>query len=98
MRESALEQLLVRKVTEIGGRAVKWVSPSSAGVPDRIVLLPNGRTVYVEMKAQGKPLQPLQQKWFQILRALGHDVYKLDSVESIEKFIEEVVPNEVHPT
>lgn len=89
MRESALERLLVSEVEKIGGRAVKWVSPSHRGVPDRIVLLPNSRTVYVEMKTQGKPLQPLQKKWFRVLQSLGHEVYKLDSTQSIAQFISE---------
>lgn len=90
MRESALESRLVREVKSIGGIATKWSSPGSNGVPDRIVLLPNARTVFVEMKAPGKPLQPLQEYWAKKLRALGHSVYKLDSVEDIAKFIEEV--------
>lgn len=89
MRESTLERLLVGEVQKMGGRAVKWVSPSHRGVPDRIVLLPGGHTVYVEMKVGGKALQPLQEKWFRLLRSLGHEVYKLDSVESIKQFISE---------
>jgi hypothetical protein len=90
MRESTLERRLVREVEHIGGRAPKWVSPGNRGVPDRIVILPNGRTVYVEMKAPGKPLEPLQVRWSTILQRMGHRVYKIDSVEGIEKFISEV--------
>jgi len=92
MRESPLENRLVREVQRIGGRAPKWVSPGNRGVPDRIVILPDGQTVYVEMKAQGKPLEPLQEKWARTLRKLGHRVYKIDSHEDIDKFIREVSP------
>lgn len=88
--ESALESRLVREVKNIGGVAAKWVSPGNSGVPDRIVILPNGMTVYVEMKAPGKPLQPLQVYWAKKLKSLGHQVYKLDSLEDIERFITEV--------
>ncbi|MGG4397223.1 VRR-NUC domain-containing protein [Paenibacillus thiaminolyticus] len=90
MRESTLERRLVREVRRIGGRAPKWVSPGNRGVPDRLVILPGGRTVYVEMKAPGKPLQPLQQKWAKTLRQLGHEVYKIDSNDDIDRFIAEV--------
>ena len=90
MRESALERRLVRAVERIGGKAPKWVSPGNRGVPDRIILLPHGRTMYVEMKAPGKPLEPLQVRWAKIFRNLGHQVFKIDSKEDIDKFIAEV--------
>lgn len=87
MRESILEKRLVREVEKIGGLSPKWVSPGNRGVPDRLVILPNGRTVYVEMKATGKSLDPLQRKWAEKLKKLGHEVYTLDSVESIDSFV-----------
>ncbi|GIQ63609.1 hypothetical protein PACILC2_21770 [Paenibacillus cisolokensis] len=90
MRESVLERRLVREVERIGGLAPKWVSPGNRGVPDRLVILPGGRTVYVEMKAPGKPLQPLQEKWARKLFKLGHQYYKIDSIEDIDRFIDEV--------
>lgn len=90
MRESILERRLVREVERIGGKAPKWVSPGNRGVPDRIVILPNGQTVYVEMKAPGKPLEPLQVRWSTILKRMGQRVYKIDSNEGIDQFIAEV--------
>jgi hypothetical protein len=54
------------------------------------VILPRGRTVYVELKSPGKPLSPLQRKWKKKLEQLGHRHYKIDSVEDIEEFIREV--------
>jgi len=90
MRESLLEQKFRQAVESIGGEAPKWVSPGNRGVPDRVVILPRGRTVYVELKAPGKPLTPLQRKWKKKLEQLGHRHYKIDSVEDIEEFIREV--------
>ena len=92
MSESRLERRLVREVERIGGRAPKWVSTGNRGVPDRLVILSGGRTIYVEMKAPGKPLEPLQVRWAKILRNLGHRVYKIDSDEDIDQFIIEVMP------
>ncbi len=90
MRETTLERRLVREVERIGGLAPKWISPGNRGVPDRIVILPGGGTVYVEMKAPGKPLAPLQEHWKRKLLKLGHRHYKIDSNEDIDRFIDEV--------
>lgn len=90
MRESTLERRLVREVKNIGGEAPKWTSPGNRGVPDRIVILPGGQTVYVEMKAPGKALEPLQERWKRKLLQMGHRHYKIDSVEDINQFIQEV--------
>lgn len=90
MKESKIEKRFRLTVERIGGKAPKWVSPGNRGVPDRIVILPGGRVVFVELKAPGKQLQPLQRKWMKTLRSLGHRVYKIDSAEDIERFIQEV--------
>jgi hypothetical protein len=90
MKEGMLERLLKQEVEKEGGKALKFVSPSMAGVPDRIVLIPGGKIVFVEMKAPGKKLRPLQQKRKSELQALGFYVYCLDSIMAIDAFIQEV--------
>lgn len=95
MRESALEKRFVKEVQSKGGRAPKWISPGNRGVPDRLVILPGGKTIYVEMKAPGKPLDPLQVKWASILKNLGHEVYKIGSHEDIDRFIVEVLDGRI---
>ena len=42
MREQRIEQQLCHAVHEQGGIAIKLASPSYAGLPDRMVLLPGG--------------------------------------------------------
>lgn len=90
LRESSLEKKFRESVERIGGLAPKWVSPGNRGVPDRIVILPDGRTAFVELKAPGRPLQPLQRKWKRTLEQLGHKHFKIDSEDDIERFIREV--------
>lgn len=92
MRENEIEKKLRTEIERLGGRVPKWVSPGNRGVPDRLVILPGGRTIYVETKAPGKPLEPLQEKWAKTLRGMGHRVYKVDSLQDIENFIREVMP------
>lgn len=93
LREPYIERRFVREVERAGGRALKWVSPGNRGVPDRIVLLPHGRVVFVELKRPGGKLEPLQERWARILKEMGHTVYKIESVEEIQSFIDEVSKN-----
>ena len=90
MQESNLEKKLRLEVKKHGGQALKFTSPGKRGVPDRLVLLPEGKAIFVEMKAPGKPLEPLQKKRANELRVLGFKVYKIDSISDIENFIMEV--------
>ncbi|EES5143852.1 VRR-NUC domain-containing protein, partial [Escherichia coli] len=48
-------------------------------VPDRIVLLPGGRIIFVECKSPGKPPRPDQLREHERLRKLGFTVVVLDS-------------------
>lgn len=63
--------------------AVKFVSPGLAGVPDRLLLLPGGKCAFVELKAPGKRLRPLQEKRKRQLEALGFRVFCIDGMEQI---------------
>lgn len=74
----------------MGGIALKFVSPGIAGVPDRIVLLPKAKIVFVELKAPGKKMRPLQIKRKRQLEELGFLVYCIDSFETIDDFIRDV--------
>ena len=83
-REKNIEQYLVRRVKELGGRAYKFVSPGNNGVPDRIVILPGGKIFFAEMKAPGRKTTALQNMQIKRLQDLGQKVYVLDSRESID--------------
>lgn len=67
-KESAVEKKLVDGVREMGGECLKFVSPSMAGVPDRIILLPGGRVSFVEVKREGETLSDKQRRFMQWLR------------------------------
>ena len=58
MREKDIERKFVAEVKRRGGICPKWVSPGFDGMPDRIALLPGGKSGFVEAKALGeKPRQ-----------------------------------------
>ena len=83
MREKDIEKKLSLMVKKAGGIAVKFVSPSFDGMPDRLVLLPDGVIAFVELKAPGKAPRPLQLARHRLLRSLGFRVYVIDSTEQI---------------
>lgn len=83
MFKKTIEQELVNQVKKRGGICPKWVSPSFAGVPDRLVFLPDGKFGMVEVKRpKGKP-RVLQMSRHKLLNKLGFTVYVLDSLEQI---------------
>ena len=90
MRESDIEAALRGGAAMLGGIAYKFVSPGRVGVPDRIVVMPSGVTVFVEMKAPGKKPEPHQEREHERLRKLGHRVYVIDSLEGVKQLLEEL--------
>lgn len=90
MLESAIERKLVLAARKRGGLALKFVSPGMDGVPDRIVLLPHGKLAFVELKAPGKAMRPLQVRRKEQLEALGFLVYCVDGVGQIGGILDEI--------
>ena len=90
MTEKQIEQKLVKAVKAKGGLAPKYVSPGFDGVPDRIVLLPRGRIAFIELKAKGRKMRPLQVRRKRQLESLGFSVYCIDSPEQIGEILDEI--------
>ena len=85
--EKDIERGLRDKVEEAGGRCLKWVCPGWAGVPDRIVLLPGGRVIFVETKRpKGGVLSARQKWWRRELQRLGFDYYYVYDMEGVRTF------------
>ena len=96
MLEKDIEGYLRRQVkNRLSGWALKFVSPGLSGVPDRVVLLPGGRVVFVETKAPGKKLRKLQSLVCARIGALGFDVRCIDTREKVEGFIQEMMEKQV---
>lgn len=81
--ESHLERKFVEYIRNNGGMALKIDATSCAGIPDRLVVLPNGKMFFVELKQLGKKPRPLQMKRHADLRKLGFEVYVIDSMDAI---------------
>ena len=90
MREKTIEQKLVQAVKAKGGIAPKFVSPGFSGVPDRLILLPDGKCGFVEVKTPGRKPRPLQESRIRLLRRLGFKVYVLGGAEQIGGILDEI--------
>ena len=90
MSEKTIEAKLVQTVKLMGGLAPKFVSPGLDGMPDRLVLLPNGKMAFVEVKAHGKKPCPLQVRRKSQLESLGFSVYCLDDAARIGGVLDEI--------
>jgi len=91
MLEKQIESHLRLKIKKAGGLALKFISPNYSGMPDRIVLLPNGSVFFVELKSEGKKPTPKQEKVHGMLRNLGFKVLVLDSKIAVDAFVSGVL-------
>ena len=67
MRESEIERALGVYARKLGCLYYKFTSPANRGVPDRIIISPDGKTLYLEIKAKDQRPTKLQES---ILRDL----------------------------
>jgi|TARA_R110000782_G_scaffold22241_1_gene59236 hypothetical protein len=86
MLEKDIENALVRRVKTLGGMCEKFTSPGRRSVPDRIITMPGGRIVFVELKNTGKKPTALQLRDHDRRRALGCDVRVIDNMEDVNAF------------
>lgn len=105
MLEEQLERKLIYEVGKLGGKCLKWICPNKDGVPDRLIILPNGMTEYVEVKRPahfdpiknrnvpaGKP-SPIQKVVIAELQSLSQQVFVIDSIEGLQNYIERLKTN-----
>lgn len=84
--EDAVESHLVRRVEALGGLAIKV--RFLTGWPDRMILLPRGRIMWVELKRpKGGKFEPLQPYWIKTLRKLGFAVHVCKTKEEVDEVL-----------
>ena len=90
MKEKEIEKILVDEVKRLGGRAYKWASPGNDGVPDRIVILPDTRVIFVELKTDTGVLSPLQKIQIDRLKKLGQWVEVVKGIRGVKMFFQDL--------
>lgn len=89
VREASIERQFCMAVETVGGKAFKFTSLGAAGAPDRIVLL-GGKAYFVELKAPGEKLRPLQRYRQRQLTKLGFAVHVIDSPSAVGEFVKAI--------
>lgn len=86
--ERTVERYLAARVAGAGGLCLKYSNPGMTGYPDRICLLPGGRTAWVELKGSGGRVSRMQALRMAALREVGQEVHVLRSREDVDEFME----------
>ena len=83
MKESLIEKRVNTYAKACGWLVYKFVSPNNRGVPDRMYMK-EGVMFFIEFKAPGKKLTPLQMVHRKQIQAQGFMVFVVGSVEQGE--------------
>lgn len=89
MKEARVETVLREEVKARGGWAIKFL-PSVSGLPDRIVLLPGGTVIFIELKSPTGTVAPHQTVVHNRLRRLGFEVLVLNTTEAVREWAKEL--------
>lgn len=92
MLEKQIERKLCDVIKDAGGMCLKQTGMT--GIPDRLVLLPDGRCAFVELKAPGEKPRKLQLMRMKQLKKLGFKCLVIDGVDQIDGVLE-VIANGV---
>lgn len=92
MRERDIEKKLIKGVKKLGGECLKWTSPGTDGVPDRIVILPSGDIFFVELKGENGRVSGPQEYWQQRLKDLNCVAVVLYGFEQVDWFLKQIGP------
>ena len=85
--EKLLEKKLKTEISKLDGLCIKLASPYFTGMPDRIILMPGGRSYFAELKSSGGRLSSRQKLVHELLEKLGHAVVVIDSHKGLDDFI-----------
>jgi len=85
--EKLIEKTLAAEVKKLGGWSLKLLCQFVTGLPDRLVLLPGGVILFVEVKSTGKKPTPVQRLVHEKLRRLGFRVEVIDSLKQLNEIL-----------
>lgn len=91
MLEKEVEAYLKKVANKNGFLCYKFTCPSTAGVPDRI-LMGYGRCFFVELKAPGCKPRDLQKHRITDMREHGMEVYVIDTKEKVDMLFANLLP------
>lgn len=90
MLEKTIERHLVDGVKRLGGLCVKFVSPGTPGVPDRIIITATGKIIFVELKTETGRLAKIQRYTIEQMMRRGADVRVIKGLDSVKELLAEI--------
>jgi hypothetical protein len=97
MIEKDIEKYLAEQVKKQGGLCLKFTSPGTRGVPDRIVIY-DGEVFFTELKKPGENLRKDQQKMREILNKQDFPVFVLSTKKQVDSFVKIYMKNGLNKT
>lgn len=88
--EKSIERCLVARAKKLGLPCLKYSNPSVAGYPDRLLVLPDGQVVWVELKSKGRKPTKLQLARHAELSDLRHSVKVIDNRADVDALMDTV--------
>ena len=95
MLEKEIEAKMRKKFKAGNVIFIKFTSPSLTGVPDRIVITPQGKIIFVELKKDGGIISARQKFVHKILRGRHVDVRAVVGLREAMEFVEEVLRRDI---
>lgn len=86
--EKLVERTLYNYTKEKGGLCIKLLTAFFQGLPDRLILLPDRKAIFVELKTTGEKPRKIQTIVHNKLRALGFSVYVVDTCDKARECID----------
>lgn len=86
--EKSIEKYLIEQAEANGLLCLKYSNPNMVGYPDRLLVLPGGSVVWVELKSKGRKPTKIQQIRIAGLRNRGHYVWVIDNRKSVDSLME----------
>jgi hypothetical protein len=77
--EAPIERRVVKWAKAQGCIVCKLQGQGNKGYPDRLFILPNGKTAFIEFKRPNEVPEPLQAVRIRELKALGHNCEVFDN-------------------
>ena len=90
MNESRIERRLVDGVKKLGGMCLKFVSPGTPGVPDRLIIAPTGRIIFAELKTETGRLAKIQRYTIGEMQKRGADVRVVKGIDEVMQLLAEI--------
>ena len=87
--ETNIEKRLYKSVKNFGGRCIKLNPIWNIGIPDRMILMPNAKIYFIELKDESR-VSKAQRAWIVWLINCGFDARVIRGKSELMEFLREI--------